>query len=198
MRLSPPSAVRKAPRRATKILKAPQQICYAGGRRWRRAKCTTNLDELVGEVIEGRGRRRQPSQNENSPLPSPVISARHVALRVPKSGNFGGCLSVLISRGCYASLSRQVDAEIANVAGPATHRPQLPGRNDSPAGNRSSDCAGRGAVGAESDVTAFCAASPAGAAGLHRGSDTLRVGVLRAHGQRSPEQRTAVNHCDNF
>ena len=34
------------------ILYTPQPIRHASGHGWRRAKCTMNLDEIVGEIIE--------------------------------------------------------------------------------------------------------------------------------------------------
>ena len=49
----PPSAVRRI-LRGLASLDAPQPICDASGHSRGRAKCTMNLDEVVGKIIEGR------------------------------------------------------------------------------------------------------------------------------------------------
>jgi hypothetical protein len=35
-----------------KIFDAPEPICDASGHGWRQAKCTMNLDEIVGEIVQ--------------------------------------------------------------------------------------------------------------------------------------------------
>jgi hypothetical protein len=42
---------------SNQVLYAPQPIRYASGHSWGHAKCTMDLDEVVGEIVEGRRSR---------------------------------------------------------------------------------------------------------------------------------------------
>ena len=56
MPLFPRSAARRLPE-GYKVIHFPEPIRHASGHSWGHAECTMNLDEVVGEIVEGRRRR---------------------------------------------------------------------------------------------------------------------------------------------